>query len=97
MTWVVPRSVLALCRWVSLPEIFERLGERLPHDGAVYMHCVPREYKLVVISLVCENLRGALVCQNPIMHVVAHYVGIEKIFVADFHPNANRLRRTPGD
>ena len=34
---------------------------------------------------------------HPVVHVVAHHVGIEQIAVADLHPDANRLRRAVRD
>src|SRR5580658_10189689 len=47
------------------------------------------ENKLIMIALVRKNLGHVLVGYDPIMHVIAHDIRIEKILVADFHPNAD--------
>ena len=62
----------------------------MPH-GAVYVSGVARKYELIVISLGGERLRHVLVGQNPIVHSVAHHIGIEKIAIAHLHPDPYRF------
>jgi len=49
------------------------------------------EYELVVVSLGGERFGHTLVGDNPIVHVIAHYVRIRQIAVANFQPDSWRL------
>ena len=69
------------------------LGKRLLFYCSVNMSCVAGKYKLVVIALGSKYLSHILVGENPIVHVVAHHVRIEKIPVTHFHPDSYRFRR----
>ena len=84
-------SLFLRFRFVALPDVFEGFGEGLHFDGAVYVECVLSEDELVVVLLCGEDAGHALVGFDPVVHVVAHDVGVVKILVTDFHPNANRL------
>ena len=72
---------------ISLPKILQSFGKSLLPDGAVHMDGVASEDELVVIALGGQYLGHALVGYDPVVHVVAHDVGIEEILVADFHPD----------
>jgi len=71
-----------------MPQIFQSLGQGLLFDGAVGVPGVARKDKLIVIALGGEDSGHVLVCQDPIVHVVAHHIGTEIVPVADFHPDA---------
>jgi hypothetical protein len=73
-------------RSITLPHVFQRFREGLLSHGAVNMHGIAGEYELLVIALRGQDLRHAFIGQDPIVHVVAHHVGVEKVPVADFHP-----------
>ena len=44
-----------------------------------------------MVALGGEYFGHVLVGDDPVVHVVAHDVRIEKVAVADFHPDAQRL------
>ena len=69
-----------------MPEIFEGFGESLRFYGAVGVARVLRKDELIVIAFGGEHLRHVLIGDDPVVHVVAHHIGIEKIAVAHFHP-----------
>src|SRR5437879_5201944 len=46
-----------------------------------------------MITLNSKDVSHLFVCENPIMHVVAHHAGIQEIAVTNFHPNSYRLGR----
>ena len=58
---------------------------------------VAGEDELVVVALGGQHLGHVLVGQHPVVHVVAHDVGVEQVAVADVHPDAERLRRAVRD
>src|SRR3954463_14523069 len=103
-----PRSLLVfLCRWsagccagagaISLPRIFERNRQSLLPHTLVAVPGVAREHVLVVIALLRQHLRHALVGQDPVVHAVAHEIRVEQIAIADFQPDADRLGGTLWD
>ena len=88
------RSVVMLIsrrHGIALPEIFQRLRQRLQLHRVIDMAGVAGKDKLVVIALRGQHLGHLLIGNHPVMHVVAHDVRIEKVAVADLHPDANRL------
>src|SRR5947199_5341368 len=68
---------------VILPDILERLGKGLLLGGAVAMRGVLHKQELVRISFRSEDPGHVFVGDYPIVHVVAQYVGIIKIAVAN--------------
>ena len=66
-------------------------------DCAVYVAGVGSEDELVVVALGGECFGHFFVGLDPVMHVVAHDVGVEEVVVADFKPDADGLRRAVGD
>ena len=88
-----PFQRLAGGRVIVLPDVFEGFGEGLQFDGAVDMAGVPGEDELVVVVLCGEGFGHVFVGDDPVVHVVAHDVGVEEVAVADFHPDADRLAR----
>jgi hypothetical protein len=58
---------------------------------------VARKYKLIVIALGGQRFGHVLVGDHPVVQVVAHGIRVEKVPVADFHPDAQRLGRRVGD
>ena len=77
-----------MTRRVSLPEVFQRLWEQLCLHGGVAVASVADETELVGVPLFLEDFRHPLVRQDPIVHVVAHDIGIEEVPVSNTHPNA---------
>ena len=49
---------------------------------------------LIVIAFRLQDSSHAVVRLHPIVHAIAHDIGIEIIAVADGHPDAERLDRT---
>src|SRR5712672_396068 len=87
----------ALRHRVILPNILQGLGKRLLFYRSVNMSSVAGKHELVVIALGGEYLSHTLVCENPIMHIVAHHVRIQEIAVTNFHPDSYRFGRAVGD
>src|SRR5665213_945999 len=73
---------------IAPPYVFQGFGQRLLFYLAVRVPRVSGENKLVVIALVSQNLRHALVGHDPIVHVVAHRIGMEQVAIANLHPDA---------
>src|SRR6266498_4377459 len=84
-------------RYVALPDVLQSLGKRLLFRGTIHMPSIAGKDKLVVVALGGEDLRHILVGEDPVVHVVAHHIGIEQIPVPNFHPHSYRLCRTPRD
>ena len=76
-TWEF-NSLRAL-RVIPLPHILERFRQRLHPHCAIHVSRILCKHKLVVIPLRCQHLRHALVGLDPVVHVVAHHVGIVEI------------------
>jgi len=73
---------------VVLPDVLQRFGKRLLSHGTVDVGGIAGEYELVVVALGGEHFGHTLVGENPIVHVIAHYVRIQQIVVAHFHPDS---------
>jgi hypothetical protein len=63
---------VSLLRRISLPEPFERCGQRLSHRRLIHVLRIAGEQELVVVALVSEHFGETLVSQNPIVHAVRH-------------------------
>src|SRR6185437_10105129 len=79
---------------ISLPQVFERLGQSLLHGRAIDVDGIAGKDKVVMIFLRRQHLCHVLVGYDPIMHVVTHDVGVIQVLVANLHPDADRLART---
>ena len=55
------RSMLRIRRSVALPDVLQRLGQRLLSDGAIDVHGVAGEDELVVIALVGQHARHSFI------------------------------------
>src|SRR5579863_7456239 len=84
-------------RMVALPDVLEGFGEGLEAGSAVDVAGVLGEDELVLIALGSEGASHVFVGQDPVVHVVAHDVGVEEIEIADLHPDADGLARRIGD
>ena len=82
------KSILRPRDRVPLPHIFQSFGQGLLFDGAVGVPGVTRKYKLIVIAFGGQHSGHILVGQDPVVHVVAHHIGIEIVPVTHFHPDA---------
>ena len=82
---------------VALPEVFEGFGQGLLFDGVVGVAGVAGEDELVVVAAGGEDAGHVFVGEDPVVHVVAHGVGIEEVAVAYFHPEADGLAGGVGD
>jgi hypothetical protein len=65
--------------------------------GAVDVSGVAGENELIVIALDSEYGGHAFVSENPVVHVIAHDVGIQQVAVANLQPDAQGLGRAIGD
>src|SRR6186713_3095075 len=74
---------------VTAPHPLERLWQRLFAHFPVAVTGVERVAVLVLVTLVLEHLRHAVVSHHPVMHVVAHDIRVVEITVADVHPDAD--------
>ena len=61
------------------------------------MKSVACKYELVMVALCGEYPGHVLVGENPVVHAIPHDVGIEKVAIANFHPEADGLPRTVRD
>src|SRR3954467_8978413 len=82
---------------VILPNVFECFRECLQPDRAIDVKSVACKYELVMVALCGEHPGHVLIGENPVVHAIPHYVGIEKVAIANFHPEADRLSRTVRD
>jgi len=82
---------------VALPDVLERFGEGLGFDCVVYVAGVAGEEELVRVVLGGEDAGHVLVGDDPVVHVVAHHVGVVEVTVAYFEPEAQRLAAGFGD
>jgi len=82
---------------IALPNILQSLRQGLLFHGAVSVPGVTGKNKLVMIAPGSERFRHVFIGGDPIVHIVAHDIRIEKVSVANFHPDSQRLRRTLGD
>lgn len=73
---------------ISLPKVLQGFGQRLLLHRAVGVPGIAREYKLIVIAFGGQHFGHALVSYDPVVHLVAHHIWIEKVSVSDFHPDA---------
>ena len=92
-----PRARLRRGDRIALPQPFQRFGQRLLFHAAVAVPGVAGEDELVVITLGGQHFGHVLVRDDPIVHVVAHDIRIQKVAVADFHPDSQRLGRAVRD
>ena len=93
----VLKSILRRRGRIALPQPFQSFGQGLLFHAAVAVPGVAGKNKLVMIALGGQHLGHVLVGEDPIVHVVAHDIRIEKVPVADFHPDSQRLGRAVGD
>ena len=63
----------------------------------INMKSVACKYELVMVALCGEYPGHVLVGENPVVHAIPHAVGIEKVAIANFHPEADGLPRTVRD
>ena len=82
---------------VILPNVFECFRECLQPHRAINMKSVACKNELVMVALGGEYAGHVLVGENPVMHAIPHDVGIEKVAIANFHPEADGLARTVRD
>src|SRR5580698_6596890 len=82
---------------VALPDVFEGFGQGLQLCCVVHVAGVDGENILVVIALCGEDFGHLLVGEDPVVHVVAHGIGVVEVLVADFHPDANGFGRRVGN
>ena len=82
---------------VVLPEVLEGFGEGLSFDCVVYVAGVASEHELVRIVLGGEDAGHVFVGDDPVVHVVAHDVGVVEVAVSYFKPETERLARRVGD
>ena len=78
---------------VTLPEVLEGFGEGLGSDGVVDVAGVLGEDELVGVVLGGQDAGHGFVGDDPVVHVVAHGVGVVEVAVADFQPEAEGLAR----
>ena len=62
---------------IALPDVFEGFGQCLLFYGAVGVAGVAGEDELIVVALGGEDAGHVLVGDDPVVHVVAHDVGVE--------------------
>ena len=82
---------------VAVPDVFEGFGEGLALDGVVDVVGVAGEDELVVVSPGGQGLGHVLIGEDPVMHAIAHDVGIVEIAVADLQPDTDVLAGRVGD
>jgi hypothetical protein len=85
------------CCGIALPEPLQRFRQRLLLYRAVAVDGVAGEDELVGVALGGQGRGHAFVRDDPVVHLVAHDVGVEQVAIAHFHPDAQRLRRAVGD
>src|SRR6516165_6689954 len=73
--------------WVVLPEVLQRFRKGLFHNASVDVNSIARKDELIMIVLGGKHSCHVFVGEDPVEHAVTHHVGIEKIAVADFHPD----------
>jgi N-hydroxyarylamine O-acetyltransferase len=69
-------DLLGLRRRIIFPQILQGFRKGLEPHGPIHMYGILRKHELVVISLRRKHLGHILVRQHPIVHVVAHDVGV---------------------
>src|ERR1700679_2817983 len=91
------RRLLPFLRRVTFPHPFNRVREELRLSVANTVAGTAAEEVLIFVTLLLEYLGHPVIGFHPVVHPVAHHVGVEQILVADRDENADRLLRFFGN
>jgi len=95
--WAAVGLVFRFGDGVVVPYEFEGFGEGLLFYCSVDVAGVAGEEELVVVAAGGEDFGHQLVRGDPVVHVVAHGVGVEEVRVTYLHPEADGLGRGAHD
>src|SRR4051794_3360292 len=93
----IAKRLLPLLRLIPLPHPFDGVREKLSLSVANTVAGSAAEEVLIFVPLLLEDLGHPVVGFNPVVHAVAHHVGVEQILIADRDENADRLLRLFGN
>ncbi len=80
-----------------MPKPLQGGWQRMELDSWIAVNGVQRVNELVRVTFLRQDLGHSLVGEDPIVHVVAHRVGIKEILIADVKPDPQRLNGRVGD